>query len=65
LVVHNSRLVNQLYLDKAGARARAALGEQLPVDQDYYYDALAKLKKVSGAIKRDVEKKFGTAKDET
>ena len=62
LVVHNSRIVNQLYLDKTGALARGALGEQLSVDQDYYYDALAKLKKVSGAIKRDVSKKFGAAK---
>lgn len=64
LVVHNSRIANQLYLEKAGSKARGALGEKLPVDRAYYYDALAKLKKVSGAIKRDVEKKFGTAKAE-
>jgi len=64
LVVHNSRVVNHLYLDKAGSKARGDLGEKLPVDQGYYYDALAKLKKVSGAIKRDVEKKFGSAKVE-
>jgi hypothetical protein len=64
LVVHNSRVVNSLYLEKAGPKARAGLGEKLGVDQDYYYDVLAKLKRVSGAIKRDVEKKFGGSKSE-
>ena len=64
LIVHNSRIANQLYLDKAGSKARGALGKKLPVDQAYYYNALAKMKKVSGAIKRDVEKKFASAKDE-
>jgi hypothetical protein len=59
LVVHNSRIANELYLAKAGAKSRGALGEELPVDSNYFSDALAKLKKVSGAIKRDVEQKFG------
>jgi hypothetical protein len=60
LVVHNSRVVNALYLDKAGDKARGDLGDLVPVDQAYYYDALAKMKRVSGAIKRDVEKKYGS-----
>lgn len=64
LVVHNSRIVNQLYIDKSGQKARGGLGEQLSVDQAYYYEALALLKKVSGVFKREVEKKFGGAKDE-
>lgn len=64
LLVHNSCVVNQLYLEKAGSKRRGALGDRLPVDRAYYYDALAKMKKVSGAIKRDVEKKFGGAKAE-
>lgn len=63
LVVHNSCVVNALYLDKAGSKARGNLGDKLAVDRAYYYDALAKMKKVSGAIKRDVEKKFGDTKD--
>ena len=64
LVVHSNCVVNALYLAKAGAKARGELGAQLPVDKAYYYDALAKLKKVSGAIKRDIEKKYGKVKDE-
>jgi hypothetical protein len=58
LIVHNSSVVNQLYLGKAQAKARGRIGEKLVVDKAYYYDALAKMKKVSGAIKRDVQKKY-------
>jgi hypothetical protein len=64
LVVHNNCLVNSLYLEKAGTKARGALGVKVPVDKAYYYDALAKLKKVSGAIKRDIEKKYGKGEEE-
>jgi hypothetical protein len=63
LVVHNNSVVNALYLDKAGAKARGELGAKIPVDKSYYYDALARLKKVSGAIKRDIEKKYGGRAD--
>jgi hypothetical protein len=59
LVVHNNRVVNALYLDKAGNKARGALGDTIAVDADYYYSVLANLKRVSGAIKRDVGKKYG------
>lgn len=64
LVVHNSSVVNQLYLDKAGRKARGALGSKLIIDQAYYYESIAKMKKVSGAIKRDVENKYGKPKEE-
>jgi hypothetical protein len=59
LVVHNNGLVNALYLDKAGKKAREAIGAKVPVDKQYYYGALAILKKVAGAIKRDIETKYG------
>ena len=58
LVVHNSGMINGLYMQKVGKKARGELGERLTVDKDYFYGALAKMKKVSGAIKRDVEKKY-------
>jgi hypothetical protein len=63
LVVHNNCVANALYIEKAGARARGALGAKLLVDKTYYYDALAKLKNVSGAIKRDIEKKYGKVQE--
>jgi hypothetical protein len=59
LIVHNNGIVNALYLEKAGDKARGTVGGRVPVDEPYYSSALAKLKKVSGAIKRDVEKKYG------
>lgn len=64
LVVHNNRVVNGLYLEKSGKKARGQLGEKLAVDKDYYYAALGNLKKVSGAIKRDVEKKYGAGSED-
>lgn len=64
LVVHNNCIANGLYIEKAGAKARGSLGTKLSVNKGYYYDALAKLKKVSGAIKRDIEKKYGRRDEE-
>lgn len=63
LVVHNNGVANALYVEKAGTKARGAVGERIPVNQDYYYEVLAKLKKVSGAIKRDIEKKYGKCEE--
>jgi hypothetical protein len=63
LLVHNSCVVNDLYVEKAGAKVRGAVGERLIVDKTYFYGALGKMKRVSGAIKRDVERKYGAASD--
>ena len=60
LVVHNNRIVNSLYLEKSGKQARGPIGGKLHVDKDYYYAASAIMKKVSGAIKRDIESKYGS-----
>lgn len=59
LVVHNGNVINALYLDKSGAKARGSVGAKLAVDRDYFSSVLARLKKVAGAIKRDVEEKYG------
>jgi len=64
LVVHNSGVINGLYMQKAGKKARGDLGDRLTVDKEYFYGALAKMKKVSGAIKRDVEKKYNLKEKE-
>lgn len=56
IVVHNNGIINALYLEKAGVKARGVLGEKVAIDEEYFSSALAKLKKVSGTIKRDVEK---------
>jgi hypothetical protein len=60
LLVHNKLKVNSLYLEKAGAKARGAFGSQLTIDKPYFYSALGDIKRVSGAIKGQVERKYGT-----
>jgi hypothetical protein len=36
LVIHNSGVVNAIYLDKAGSKARYALGEKVVIDRTYF-----------------------------
>jgi hypothetical protein len=59
LIVHSGCVINSLYLDKAGRKARGKLGLRVVVDRAYYYEATAHMKKVAGAIKRNVENKYG------
>lgn len=63
LVVHNSSVVNKLYLDKAQMKARGEIGNVLKIDRLYFEHSLAQLKRVSGVVKRDVEKTFGAPGD--
>jgi hypothetical protein len=62
LVVHNSRVANELYQSKSGGKARAALGEQVVIDSRYFEHCISSMKRVSGALKRDIEKKYGNQK---
>lgn len=36
LVIHYRGLINQLYLDNGGRKARGALHDELPIDADYF-----------------------------
>jgi hypothetical protein len=38
LVIHNAGIVNAIYLDKAGSKARYALGETVVIDRAYFDD---------------------------
>jgi hypothetical protein len=51
-------MINAIYIEKAGTRARGALGASIEVDSGYFDGALATMKRMSGIIKRDVEKSF-------
>jgi len=62
LVVHNGNIANELYLSKSGDKARAVLGGRIEVNEMYFSECIANMKRVSGAIKRDVELKFGANK---
>jgi hypothetical protein len=41
LIIHNSGIVNAIYLDKAGSKARYALGETVVIDRAYFDDGWA------------------------
>ena len=58
LLVHTDRVANPIYLEKAGARARVALGQTVTVDSDYFDASLAIMKRISGVVKRDAAKAF-------
>jgi hypothetical protein len=58
LLVHTDRVANPIYIEKAGARARFALGHTVTVDSDYFDAGLATMKRISGIIKRDAAKAF-------
>lgn len=60
LIVHSNGVINRLYMEKSGEKSRGAIGDRLTVDKKYFDAALAKIKRVSGSIKRDVEKKYLT-----
>jgi hypothetical protein len=64
LVVHNSGVINEIYLQKGGKKARSEFGERLTVNKKYFYGAFAKMKRVSGAIKQDGERKYHLKKKE-
>ena len=58
LLVHNVGVANEHYIRKAGAKARAARGQTVVVDRQYFDDSVALVKRISGIVKRDIGKKF-------
>ena len=58
LIVHNSGIINDVYLSKAGDRQRGNIGEKAVIDSKYFDHCIATLKRVSGIIKRETEKNF-------
>jgi hypothetical protein len=59
LIVHGSGIVNEIYLSKAGSKARGHAGARVVVDDEYFSHCVATLKSVSGKIKGAFESKFG------
>ncbi len=59
LAVHNSLMVNDLYLKKAGDRSRGELGDKLKVRRDYFEEALSAMKTLSNTIERTTREKHG------
>lgn len=58
LIVHNSGIINELYLQKAGEKARGNLNEKIMVDALYFDNCIATLKRLSGIVRRDIDRNF-------
>ena len=58
LIIHNSGVINETYLYKAGEKKRGEKGEKVKVDVEYFNHCIATLKKVASTISRFVEKNF-------
>lgn len=58
LWVHNAGTVNQIYIDKAGEYKLCELGEEAVIDEQYFADCVALLKKMIGRICTDIKKKY-------
>ena len=50
LIVHNSGVINRVYLEKVGASARGQIGENIVVDKDYYNHVIIIGKSLIGRI---------------
>ncbi|SFH66892.1 hypothetical protein SAMN05216525_101182 [Bradyrhizobium sp. Gha] len=59
LIIHNGGRINQLYLDKAGRKARGEIDDELDIDEDYFEEVIVNAKALSGTIQRETEKKYG------
>ena len=58
LVVHNSLIVNDVYLKKAGSLSRGKLGDKLKVTHTYFEESLSAMKTLSCVIERETRKKY-------
>ena len=58
LITHNSGVINEVYVTKAGNSARGSAGEFAEIDEEYFDKAIGILKRLSGIVKRDAEKTF-------
>lgn len=59
ILIHNQGVINRLYIDKAGSKARGQVGDPLIIDEDYFGEAVMAGKALSGAIQSETEKKYG------
>ena len=58
LLVHNSGIINNIYLEKSGELSRGSLNDHLTVDKTYFEDSLSNIKSMIGRIENGIRKKF-------
>ena len=57
LIVHNSCIINKVYLDKAGDKARGELNKPIIIDEDYYKHVIIESKSLIGQLVSRLTKK--------
>jgi len=61
ILVHNDGVANATYLRKAGERARAEEGEQIPIHDIYFDEAISLMKRLIQSVYSQLLGKFGDA----
>ena len=56
LIAHNSGVINDVYLKKAGELARGYTGEKVDIDKAYFENAIAKSKSLVGKITSQLQR---------
>jgi len=59
LIIHNSGIVNEVYLSKVSDRKRGNVGEEIEINAEYFSHCIATLKRLARTINRDIERNFG------
>jgi hypothetical protein len=58
IVIHNSGIINDVYLSKVDNNRRGSIGDRPAIDSQYFNHCIATLKRLSGIIRRDIDKQF-------
>lgn len=56
LLVHNSGIINNIYLEKAGKQSRGELNEYITINKTYFENSLSKIKSMIGKIENGIRK---------
>lgn len=62
LIAHNSGVINDVYIKKAGELARGHSGEKIKIDKAYFENAVAKSKSLVGRITSQLQRSVKSAK---
>jgi hypothetical protein len=62
IIIHNSSLANEMYLEKSGSLSRAKIGERVEVNVTYFFQSVALMKALIQGIYESLLDKYGETK---
>lgn len=62
LLIHNSGMINETYLNKVGKSKRGDIRTAIPINKEYFDFTIATMKSISGLIRKETEAKFKDVK---